>query len=336
MGKSAEQQAPEISELEKYRRVFHATPDYVTFSTLETGVFIDVNPGFERMMGYKRDEIIGRSAASINLWVNNKDREDIVETLKQTGQLSTTTRMRTRNGEHLLVDASLATFDMNGELLLVAVIRDITARRREEEELQQYRTQLEKLVEQRTIELEKALQRVNELAVLDELTGVGNRRDLNHQMQVEKQLFDRIGLPASIAILDLDGLKPVNDAFGHSTGDEVIKAFAAILQRSMRVTDYLARYGGDEFVILLKGATADAALVSLQRICQAVEQYDWPAIAPGMALTTSIGVASFHSTEAVEDTFRRADKALYKAKLGGRNQIVVAEELHAAAQCPKT
>jgi diguanylate cyclase (GGDEF)-like protein/PAS domain S-box-containing protein len=320
------QHSPERAEHDKYWRVFHATPDYATFSRLETGVFIDVNPGFEKMIGYRRDEAIGRSSANINLWVDLEDRRTMVARLRNGGKMSFTTRMRTRSGEQILVEASMASFEMNGEMLLVAVVRDITARRREEEELQQYRTQLEKLVEQRTVELQQALLRVNELAVHDDLTGVGNRRDMNNQLQIERQLFDRIELPVCIAILDLDGLKPVNDAFGHAVGDEVIKAFAAILQGEMRITDYLGRYGGDEFVLLLRGTSSEAAMALLQRICVAVEKYHWAGIAPGVALTTSIGLASFNASESADATFNRADKALYKAKVGGRNQIVVARD----------
>lgn len=323
----ADQRSQEQAEHEKYRRIFHATPDYATFSNLETGVFIDVNPGFEAMIGYKREEVIGRSASDINLWVNTEDRLAVVDALKRAEQVAITTRMRKRSGEQILVEASLATFNMNGEMLLVAVIRDITVRTLEEEELRRYRTQLEKLVEQRTTELELALKRVNELAVLDDLTGVGNRRELNRQLQIEWQLFDRTGKPACIAILDMDRLKAVNDAYGHSVGDEVIKECAKILQKTIRITDYVARYGGDEFILILKEPIVDAATVTLQRIREVVENHQWSSLAPGIALTASIGVASFQKTEAVEDTFNRADKALYKAKAGGRNQIIIADDL---------
>lgn len=313
-------------ELEKYRRIFYATPDYATFSNLETGKFIDVNPGFEKMIGYRREEVIGRTAASIDLWVSEDDRVNVVDTLKHNEKAFITTRFRRRNGEIVLVEASLATFKLQDELLLVAVVRDITARHQAEQELLQYRNQLEQLVAQRTAELEQAMQRLHELTVHDELTGVGNRRDLNDKLQTDREFFDRTGLPFCVAVLDLDGLKTVNDQFGHAAGDEVIKGFATLIRNEMRATDYLARYGGDEFVLLLRNITAEAAIKPLQRICDLAVAHDWDRIASGIRLSTSVGVAGLRRGETADQVFRRADAALYNAKTAGRNRIVVAAD----------
>jgi diguanylate cyclase (GGDEF)-like protein/PAS domain S-box-containing protein len=312
-------------EMEKYRRIFHGMPDYATFSNMETGKFIDVNLGFENMIGYRREEVIGRTSASIQLWVSEDDRDAAVEALRHQDKISITTYFRRKSGEHLLVEASLATFKMQDELLLVAVVRDITARHQAEQELLQYRNQLERLVTQRTAELENAMERLRELTVHDEMTGVGNRRDLNNKLEMERQLFNRTRLPFSIAVLDLDGFKAVNDQCGHTLGDEVIKAFARIVQSEIRVVDYLARYGGDEFVIVMNNVTATAATGLLQRIRNAVEHHAWNTLAAGIRLTTSIGVATYQDGEQVEKTFSRADAALYKAKLNGKNCIVAAE-----------
>ncbi len=312
-------------EMEKYRRIFHGMPDYATFSNLETGKFIDVNPGFEKMIGYRRDEVIGKTSASIRLWVSEEDRNAAVEALRHRDKVSITTYFRRKNGDHVLVDASLATFKMQDELLLVAIVRDITARHQAEQELLQYRNQLEQLVAQRTAELEKAMERLRELTVHDEMTGVGNRRDLKNKLESERQLFIRTRLPFSIAVLDLDGFKTVNDRFGHTLGDEVIKAFARIVKSEIRVVDYLARYGGDEFVVVMNNVTAATAITLLQRVQKAVENYAWDTLAAGIHLTTSIGVAAYRDGEQVENTFSRADAALYKAKLNGKNRIVAAD-----------
>jgi len=313
------------AEVDKYRRVFRATPDYATFSNLLTGVFIDVNPGFERLIGYARDEVVGRSSASIGLWVHPHHRVAVAEQLQRTDAMSIETQFRGRNGDIFDVEASLSSFRMDGEFLLVAIARDVTARKRQERELQQYKDSLEKLVAQRTAELESAMQKLKDLAAHDELTGVGNRRDLNFHLDLEHRNFRRSGLPSSIAVFDLDNFKEVNDRLGHVVGDEVIRAFAQIIRQTMRDVDYVARYGGDEFVLILKETSGDGAMASLARIRDAVVTYPWATLTPGITLTTSIGVASFHMNETAEQTFRRADKALYRAKEDGRNRIVMAE-----------
>ena len=322
MEETTERFAAHSVELEKYRRIFHAMPDYATFSNLHTGVFIDVNPGFQRLIGYRRDEVVGRSSASIDLWVHTEHRNSVIDTLQRQDSMTMETQLRNRWGEILDVEASFAIFRMDREDLLVAVVRDVTARKLQEQELNRYRTSLEKLVEQRTRELEDAMHKLKQLAAHDELTGVGNRRDLNARLESEYALFKRTGVPFSVAVFDLDNFKTVNDRFGHAAGDAVIKEFAGIVKKEMREVDYIARYGGDEFVLILKGIGAKAAQVPLGRIREAVLAHPWTMVMPGIALTTSIGVASCSEDETGDDIFRRADKALYAAKLAGRNRIV--------------
>lgn len=313
------------TELEKYKRLFRATPDYATFSHLQTGIFIDVNPGFERLTGYARNEVIGRTSGSIDLWVHAGHRETVVRVLRDAESFSIETQFRNRHGEIFDVDASLSKFVMNGEDLLVAIVRDVTTRKRQELELEHYRSSLEKLVEQRTRELESAMRKLQELATHDELTGIGNRRDLNVHLDLEYQAFKRLGMPTSVAVFDLDHFKAVNDRRGHAVGDEVIRIFAQIIRREMRAVDYVARYGGDEFVLILKGIRAEEALTPLNRIREAVHAYPWTTVTVDIRLTTSIGVASFYESETADDTFRRADKALYNAKIAGRDCIVIGD-----------
>lgn len=312
------------SDLEKYRRIFHATPDYATFSTLDTGTYIDVNPGFERMMGYKRDEVIGRTSSDIDLWVDPVDRKSAVSRLRDGGSLFITTRMRRKDGGLLLVEASLAAFVANNKELLIAVVRDITARDAIDRELVEHRRHLERLVAQRTAELEEAMRRLEELTVTDELTSAGNRRAFTKLLRTRCADSDRTGLSFCIAVLDLDYFKKVNDQFGHTAGDHAIQAFASLAIREMRAGDYVARYGGDEFVVLLQDARIEQALQPVERICRAVAQHPWGSIALGMELTSSIGLTAYRKNEGEEAVFCRADHALYEAKRRGRNQVFIA------------
>jgi diguanylate cyclase (GGDEF)-like protein len=172
--------------------------------------------------------------------------------------------------------------------------------------------------------LTESLARINELATHDDLTGAFNRRHFLQMLGEERERAARTGLVFSVAIFDLDHFKSVNDRFGHPTGDAVLKAFCEIAQASMRATDRFARYGGEEFALLMPATTpAESAGIAVERIRVATEQRDWSAIAAGLAVTASAGVATFAEGESVEELLARADAALYQAKHGGRNRWVV-------------
>jgi diguanylate cyclase (GGDEF)-like protein len=173
--------------------------------------------------------------------------------------------------------------------------------------------------------LTASLARINELATHDDLTGACNRRHFLQILSEERERVARTGEIFSVALFDLDHFKGVNDRFGHPTGDAVLRAFCEIAQGSMRATDRFARYGGEEFALLMPATTAaEHAGIAVERIRAATERRDWSAIAPGLAVTTSAGVATFAGGEALEELLARADAALYLAKNGGRNRHVVA------------
>ncbi|MGS0741825.1 GGDEF domain-containing protein [Glaciimonas sp. GG7] len=174
-----------------------------------------------------------------------------------------------------------------------------------------------------------AMRRVKELATRDELTNTENRRSLNAILAVEQKRFQRGGTPFCIAMLDLDGFKNVNDCFGHPVGDEVLKAFVQIVRDEMRLSDHFARYGGDEFVLVLTGTTEQESLVALERICDQTAMFDWNQFGIGIVVTTSIGVTDFHAGETVASAFQRADIALYAAKSAGRNRVVASSSTDA-------
>jgi diguanylate cyclase (GGDEF)-like protein len=166
-----------------------------------------------------------------------------------------------------------------------------------------------------------ALTQMEEMATHDALTSVLNRRAMLVAMDAEFQVFKRKKTPFCIAVMDLDHFKQINDTFGHSVGDEVLIEFAGILQQGLRVTDRVSRYGGDEFVVLLTDTPCDTAVMVLERICARVTHYDWSALAPGISVTVSIGVAEITERHTIMQTFERADNSLYQAKQAGRNGV---------------
>jgi len=125
-------------------------------------------------------------------------------------------------------------------------------------------------------------------------------------------------VPCSVALVDLDGFKDVNDRYSHATGDEVLRAVATALRSALRVDDTVARYGGDEFVVLLPGTALDAARAALERAAQAVAGL--PAEI-GAGVTLSAGVVTADDQEAAGSVLARADSAMYRAKRLGGNQV---------------
>ena len=184
-----------------------------------------------------------------------------------------------------------------------------------------------KLQQQREA-LAQALEVNRELATRDELTGLLNRRAMLDLMALEHRRSLRSGRPLLLAQLDIDHFKPINDQHGHATGDRALQAFASTVRASVRDTDVLARWGGEEFVLMLTDTSADQARGLLERIRQAVQALEIAHSAGSLQLTVSIGLAQHLPGDTVEHTLERADQALYRAKALGRNRVVVAPAAH--------
>jgi diguanylate cyclase len=184
-----------------------------------------------------------------------------------------------------------------------------------------YGSSLRKALYQRSFELKAAYKRIEELAELDELTGSYNRRCIMGMLDDEISRAQRVNTPCSIALIDLDWFKRINDAYGHPTGDEVLRTFAITVFANIRNIDRFGRYGGEEFLLVLPDTENDAATRTLDRLRAIISELDWSAFSPGMQVTISAGVATLRPNE-TEDTFlARADSALYVAKARGRNRI---------------
>lgn len=185
-----------------------------------------------------------------------------------------------------------------------------------------YGTSLREALYKRGNELKKAHARIEELAQTDELTGLSNRRYIIRALHDEAERAIRGRTPFSVAIIDLDFFKRINDRYGHPTGDEVLKTVARSLRANIRQIDRLGRYGGEEFLLLLPGSDEDDALAALERLRQAVALIDWSATSTDLCVTLSAGVAQIRSDESPSGVLNRADKALYLAKGRGRNCII--------------
>jgi diguanylate cyclase len=172
--------------------------------------------------------------------------------------------------------------------------------------------------------LAQALEQIRLLATRDELTGLVNRRHMGALMATEQARQRRTGQALSLVLIDIDLFKRVNDEHGHAAGDAVLKAFAGAAQAGLRASDVLSRWGGEEFLLMLPDTGQAPAQQCVERVRALLAQVSFDAVAPGLVVTFSAGLAVCGQDEALDAAIERADQAMYRAKTAGRNCTVVA------------
>lgn len=213
--------------------------------------------------------------------------------------------------------------------LLISII-DITRLKRACLEIEHQRKILVEEVEQRR-NLEKELWA---LAHLDPLTGLPNRRAFGEQAVIRLAAAQTVHQPCAAVTIDIDHFKRVNDAYGHSAGDAVLRHVAGLIKAPLRPeSDLVARMGGEEFVILLPGTGAEAAMAFAERLRRQVEEAPLTFEGQEIRTTISLGIALNRKSSNLEDLIHRADRALYTAKRSGRNKV--ATELDAGSATPE-
>ena len=190
----------------------------------------------------------------------------------------------------------------------------------------------------RIVDLQKELletnKRLERLSITDGLTALFNHRYFQDELARAFEESARYGRPLSLAIVDLDFFKKINDTYGHAVGDEVLKAVSKIFQDSTRSADLAARYGGEEFGIMMPETNLDDAFVFAEKIRSLVAGTAIQTQAGPVKVTVSIGVSAVPHPKihAAKELVVAADEALYRAKRGGRNQVQVAESARSSAQ----
>jgi len=184
---------------------------------------------------------------------------------------------------------------------------------------------LQARLQQHRVDLKDALDRIQELATRDDLTGLVNRRRARELLS-EMALVEDSRRPFAVALIDLDSFKQLNDRFGHSGGDQVLRRFSDEARALVRSVDTVARWGGEEFLILMPATEEAFAFELVERLRLRIAALRIDNLAGKIAFTFSAGIATHRAGYTMDDTIARADQALYAAKNAGRNRVDLALE----------
>lgn len=278
------EEALRLSE-EKFSKAFNASPTCIAISSLEEGRYLAVNESFCRTVGYSEDEIAGRTAMESGFWFDPDDRLKVKEKiLKKEPVRDLEINFRRKFGEPRRGLYSAEGIVIDGQECLLSIVTDITERKQDEE-------------------------KIRYLSFHDKLTGLYNRAYFEEEL---KRIDAKRQLPISIIMGDVNGLKLVNDTMGHSEGDALLQAVAGILKKSCREEDIIARWGGDEFIILLPECSHQSALKILQRIKDNCKLgYTFP-----IEMSISLGLATKQDIhQDIECIIKEAEDRMYRHKL---------------------
>ena len=164
--------------------------------------------------------------------------------------------------------------------------------------------------------------RTRYLSLTDALTGLYNRRHFDNTIEREFMRSKRYGGDLSLAIIDIDFFKKINDTYGHLCGDYILKEAAYLIMDNFRKTDFVFRYGGEEFVVILTETNLESSKIPLERLRAKIAEYPFVFNGQPLHITVSTGVSS-NNAETIEEFLDNADKALYRAKQTGRNKVEI-------------
>jgi diguanylate cyclase (GGDEF)-like protein len=198
-----------------------------------------------------------------------------------------------KNGSEFSVDVSISALKLKDAWHSVGIVRDISDRKIMEEKLQN-------------------------MANTDQLTGAYNRHKFLECLDYEVSRVQRNNTSLSLVMLDIDHFKRINDTYGHTTGDSVLKELVRLIRDNLREVDILTRWGGEEFLILAPDTNKLAATTLAERLRQAVKEHDFPEAG---SVTISLGVAQYSRKESVDELVSRVDEHMYLAKQSGRNRV---------------
>ena len=296
-------------EHRRFRLAMDASIDSIYLTDLATMTFVDVNAAACSRLGYAREQLLRMGPQD----VLGRDREKIrreYDEVIAAGELGTSSESHfvRSDGSERWTEIHRRALNVGGQWVIVTVGRDITERKSAETALQ------------------RATEQLAQLALHDPLTGLANRRKFAERFAYDVSRATRTRMPLSLLMIDIDHFKAINDQHGHLAGDACLKALATLLTGSVREVDLVARFGGEEFVVLLPETSVAQSLVVAERMRAKVEAQPFciGEGAPAVALTISVGTAtSAGAALTLEQLLARADEAVFRAKYEGRNRVCV-------------
>lgn len=228
--------------------------------------------------------------------------------------------------EHLQAQADARTSRLMVEFDTERAVKDREISRLRNVELEREiaeRREAEAALARAKAELEETNRELRAMSIHDALTGVYNRRYLDERLAEAFALSVRQSQPLSVMICDVDDFKRINDTFSHAVGDEVLRVIAGILRQNVRQSDVVARFGGEEFVVLFPCATLEQAVAASEKLCRRIMAHPWYTVHPRLSVTLSAGVAAADGQPNHERLLSAADRKLYEAKRQGKNRVEV-------------
>jgi diguanylate cyclase (GGDEF)-like protein/PAS domain S-box-containing protein len=299
---AAARQAQLASEV-RYATAFQTSLDAVNINRLSDGVYLDCNRAFLNIMGYEREEIIGRSSMELNIWADPGDRQKLTDLLRETSNCQgLEAQFQKKSGEIFWGQMSASVMDVDGVPCILSITRDITDAKVAETE-------------------------IRDLAFYDTLTRLPNRRLMWERLRQTLAACARSNCKGAVLFIDLDNFKTLNDTLGHKMGDMLLQEVAQRLSTCMRESDTVARLGGDEFVVILEdlSETSHEAAAHAKTVAEKILTtiYTPYVLADHVCLSTcSIGITVFgDKRESIDDVLQQADIAMYQAKSAGRNTV---------------
>jgi diguanylate cyclase (GGDEF)-like protein/PAS domain S-box-containing protein len=280
------------------RTLLDAAPSPLVVTRLEDGVLRYCNDRAATLFELTVEAVIGRRAP--DFYDDPADRRAFIEALRLFGKVEGfAARLKTSSGRAFWALMNAKTFELEGELVFMVGFAEMSAQKELEE-------------------------RLRKLATTDGLTGAFNRRHFLEVAEGELERAGRYGHPTSVAMVDIDHFKSINDQLGHAAGDAALRALTAILRKELRSMDVVGRLGGEEFALLLPETPLPAAQRTVDRLRKVIAQrpFDEHGLPADRRITVSIGVAQQRPQEPIGDLLQRADEGLYQAKAGGRDQVV--------------